>query len=52
MASHINYLGDLLLALAYSLPCGFSRFGPYFYPFNLLVLLGCLEACGGLQAES
>lgn len=39
MARHCNYLGDLLLALSFSLPCGISSIVPYFYPIYLLILL-------------
>ena len=42
LASHINYLGDLILAVSYVAPCGLVRSGsfiPWFYPFYLLVLL-------------
>lgn len=39
VARHCNYLGDLLLALSYSLPCGLSSVCPYFYPIYLLLLL-------------
>ncbi|KAK1322814.1 Delta(14)-sterol reductase [Acorus calamus] len=39
ISRHCNYLGDLLLALSFSLPCGFSSIIPYFYPIYLLILL-------------
>ncbi|XP_028777188.1 delta(14)-sterol reductase-like [Neltuma alba] len=39
IARHCNYLGDLLLALSFSLPCGISSPIPYFYPIYLLILL-------------
>ncbi|KAL5702334.1 Delta(14)-sterol reductase [Ranunculus cassubicifolius] len=39
VARHCNYLGDLLLALSFSLPCGISSPVPYFYPVYLLILL-------------
>nr|XP_043612245.1 delta(14)-sterol reductase [Erigeron canadensis] len=39
IARHCNYLGDLLLALSFSLPCGISSPVPYFYPTYLLILL-------------
>ncbi|XP_016469755.1 delta(14)-sterol reductase isoform X2 [Nicotiana tabacum] len=39
IARHCNYLGDLLLALSFSLPCGISSAVPYFYPIYLLILL-------------
>jgi 7-dehydrocholesterol reductase len=38
-ARHMNYTGDLILSLAYSLPCGFDYFFPYFYFFFILILL-------------
>lgn len=31
IARHANYLGDLMMALAWCLPCGFSHVTPYFY---------------------
>ncbi|KAK7480353.1 hypothetical protein BaRGS_00028400 [Batillaria attramentaria] len=34
-----NYLGDLLMALAWSLPCGFGHVLPYFYPIYFFILL-------------
>ncbi|KAK6147134.1 hypothetical protein DH2020_018046 [Rehmannia glutinosa] len=39
IARHSNYLGDLLLALSFSLPCGTSSPVPYFYPIYLFILL-------------
>ncbi|KAL3825808.1 hypothetical protein ACJIZ3_021837 [Penstemon smallii] len=39
IATHSNYLGDLLLALSFSLPCGISSPVPYFYPIYLFILL-------------
>ncbi|CAB4290262.1 unnamed protein product [Prunus armeniaca] len=39
IARHCNYLGDLLLALSFSLPCGISSLVPYFYTIYLLILL-------------
>ncbi|XP_076873540.1 delta(14)-sterol reductase LBR [Brachyhypopomus gauderio] len=41
---HPNYLGDLLMALAWSLSCGFNHAVPYFYLVYLLVLLVHREA--------
>nr|KAJ3420765.1 hypothetical protein HK105_005274 [Polyrhizophydium stewartii] len=38
-ARKINYTGDWLMALAWSLPCGFSSIVPYFYPIYFAVLL-------------
>ncbi|HEY8431982.1 MAG TPA: hypothetical protein VIL20_26575, partial [Sandaracinaceae bacterium] len=31
LARHTNYLGDLMMALAWCLACGFSSIVPYFY---------------------
>ncbi|KMZ75160.1 Delta(14)-sterol reductase [Zostera marina] len=39
ISRHCNYLGDLLLALSFSLPCGARSVIPYFYPIYLLILL-------------
>ncbi|KAK4755247.1 hypothetical protein SAY87_009004 [Trapa incisa] len=39
ISRHCNYLGDLLLALSFSLPCQISSPVPYFYPIYLLILL-------------
>ncbi|KAJ6793806.1 delta(14)-sterol reductase-like [Iris pallida] len=39
LSRHCNYLGDLMLALSFSLPCGASSVIPYFYPSYLLILL-------------
>ncbi|KAJ3696037.1 hypothetical protein LUZ60_001414 [Juncus effusus] len=39
IARHCNYLGDLLLALSFSLPCGARSVIPYFYPIYLFILL-------------
>ncbi|KAF9598709.1 hypothetical protein IFM89_029959 [Coptis chinensis] len=39
VAKHCNYLGDLLVALSFSLPCGASSPVPYFYPLYLFILL-------------
>lgn len=36
---HPNYIGDLIMALSWSLPCGFNHFLPYFYVSYFLVLL-------------
>uniref|UniRef100_A0AAY4CL65 Delta(14)-sterol reductase TM7SF2 n=1 Tax=Denticeps clupeoides TaxID=299321 RepID=A0AAY4CL65_9TELE len=36
---HPNYLGDILMALAWSLPCGVSHLLPYFYLIYFTVLL-------------
>jgi protein-S-isoprenylcysteine O-methyltransferase Ste14 len=39
MGRHVNYLGDLMMGLAWCLPCGFTRPVPYFYVVYLAVLL-------------
>nr|XP_057933976.1 delta(14)-sterol reductase TM7SF2 isoform X2 [Doryrhamphus excisus] len=44
LVRHPNYLGDLLMALAWSLPCGFSHLLPYFYVIYFTVLLVHREA--------
>ncbi|KAL2095266.1 hypothetical protein ACEWY4_009985 [Coilia grayii] len=36
---HPNYLGDILMALAWSLPCGLSHIVPYFYVIYFTILL-------------
>lgn len=36
---HPNYLGDLTMALSWSLPCGFSHILPYFYFIYFMALL-------------
>ncbi|KAG8438004.1 hypothetical protein GDO86_008622 [Hymenochirus boettgeri] len=41
---HPNYLGDLIMALAWSLPCGLSNILPYFYVIYFTVLLIHREA--------
>ncbi|XP_057677937.1 delta(14)-sterol reductase TM7SF2 isoform X2 [Corythoichthys intestinalis] len=44
LVRHPNYLGDLLMALAWSLPCGFSHLLPYFYVIYFTILLIHREA--------
>jgi len=39
IARHINYLGDIFMALAWCLPCGFEHILPYFYVIYLTILL-------------
>jgi len=39
LARHFNYLGDLLISLAYCAACGFSHLLPYFYFVYMTVLL-------------
>nr|XP_033809817.1 delta(14)-sterol reductase TM7SF2 [Geotrypetes seraphini] len=41
---HPNYLGDLIMALAWSLPCGVTHILPYFYVIYFTVLLIHREA--------
>ncbi|CAI9553703.1 unnamed protein product, partial [Staurois parvus] len=36
---HPNYLGDIIMAWAWCLPCGFTSILPYFYGFFLTALL-------------
>ncbi|XP_068433760.1 delta(14)-sterol reductase LBR isoform X2 [Clinocottus analis] len=36
---HPNYLGDLFMALAWSLPCGFSHLLPWYYMIYFIILL-------------
>ncbi|XP_077567684.1 delta(14)-sterol reductase LBR [Stigmatopora nigra] len=36
---HPNYLGDLLMALAWSIPCGFSHLLPWYYMIYFIILL-------------
>ncbi|KAM8938904.1 delta(14)-sterol reductase TM7SF2 isoform 2-T2 [Pelodytes ibericus] len=44
LVRHPNYLGDLIMALAWSLPCGLSHILPYFYVTYFTVLLIHREA--------
>uniref|UniRef100_A0A8C8MD75 Delta(14)-sterol reductase LBR n=1 Tax=Oncorhynchus tshawytscha TaxID=74940 RepID=A0A8C8MD75_ONCTS len=44
LVRHPNYLGDLIMALAWSLPCGFTHILPYFYVIYLTTLLVHREA--------
>ncbi|XP_055465363.1 delta(14)-sterol reductase LBR [Psammomys obesus] len=44
LVRHPNYLGDLIMALAWSLPCGFTHLLPYFYVIYFTVLLIHREA--------
>jgi len=39
IARHLNYLGDLMMGLAWCLPTGFERPLPYFYITYFLILL-------------
>ncbi|XP_027712039.1 delta(14)-sterol reductase isoform X3 [Vombatus ursinus] len=39
MVRHPNYLGDLIMALAWSLPCGVTHLLPYFYVVYFTILL-------------
>jgi delta14-sterol reductase len=38
-ARHLNYLGDLMMALAWCLTCGFDHLLPYFYIIYFTILL-------------
>ncbi|XP_042529386.1 delta(14)-sterol reductase LBR [Dipodomys spectabilis] len=44
LVRHPNYLGDLVMALAWSLPCGFGHLLPYFYVIYFTALLVHREA--------
>ncbi|MEE6524033.1 hypothetical protein FKM82_023225 [Ascaphus truei] len=44
LVRHPNYLGDLIMALAWSLPCGLSHILPYFYVIYFSALLIHREA--------
>ncbi|XP_048860571.1 delta(14)-sterol reductase LBR [Brienomyrus brachyistius] len=39
LVRHPNYLGDIIMALAWSLPCGFTHILPYFYVIYFICLL-------------
>eukprot|EP00761_Pharyngomonas_kirbyi_P004837 gb/GECH01004842.1/.p1 GENE.gb/GECH01004842.1/~~gb/GECH01004842.1/.p1 ORF type:complete len:392 (+),score=77.89 gb/GECH01004842.1/:1-1176(+) len=39
IARKINYLGDILIAISWSIPCGISYFLPWLYPVYLTALL-------------
>ncbi|XP_002735928.1 delta(14)-sterol reductase LBR-like [Saccoglossus kowalevskii] len=39
MVRHPNYFGDILMSIAWSLPCGFSSVLPWFYPIYFTILL-------------
>ncbi|MCA9772746.1 MAG: hypothetical protein KC466_10095, partial [Myxococcales bacterium] len=39
IARHANYLGDLMMGLAWCLSCGFERVLPYFYIIYFAILL-------------
>ncbi|XP_061610285.1 delta(14)-sterol reductase LBR isoform X4 [Phyllopteryx taeniolatus] len=36
---HPNYLGDLIMALAWSIPCGFGHLLPWYYMIYFIILL-------------
>ncbi|KAI3380806.1 hypothetical protein SNEBB_010062 [Seison nebaliae] len=36
---HPNYFGDILMAISWSLPCGFLNVAPWFYPIYFTILL-------------
>ncbi|XP_067841341.1 delta(14)-sterol reductase LBR [Heptranchias perlo] len=48
---HPNYLGDLIMALAWSLPCGFNHILPYFYVIYFTCLLVHREARDARQCR-
>lgn len=39
IARHMNYAGDILMALAWCLTCGFNNLLPYFYVIYITILL-------------
>lgn len=39
IARKINYTGDILIAIAWSLPCGFHYVMAFLYPIYLTILL-------------
>lgn len=39
IARHINYFGDMIMGLAWCLPCGFAHVIPYFYAIYFTILL-------------
>jgi len=39
LVRHPNYLGDIIMAFAWTFPCGFSNRIPFFYPVYLTILL-------------
>ncbi|KAI9189070.1 erg24, C-14 sterol reductase [Blastocladiella emersonii ATCC 22665] len=39
IARHINYFGDWIMSVAWSLPCGFADPLPYYYPIYFAILL-------------
>ncbi|XP_077994849.1 delta(14)-sterol reductase TM7SF2-like [Glandiceps talaboti] len=39
MVRHPNYLGDICMAISWSLPCGFGSVLPWFYPIYFIILL-------------
>lgn len=40
ISRHANYLGDLMMSLAFCLTCGFQHILPYFYIIYMSILLG------------
>lgn len=39
ISRHFNYVGDLLISLAYCLACGFTHLLPYYYIIHMIILL-------------
>ena len=39
LSRHFNYVGDIMMALAWGLPCLFGSFVPYFYVVYFTILL-------------
>ncbi|XP_019405089.1 PREDICTED: lamin-B receptor isoform X1 [Crocodylus porosus] len=48
---HPNYLGDIIMALAWSLPCGFNHILPYFYVIYFTLFIIHREARDGRQCK-
>ena len=46
LSRHMNYLGDILMACAWCLACGFGSVVPYFYVLYFVPLLIDRERCG------
>mmetsp|Transcript_35804 Transcript_35804/g.26591 ORF Transcript_35804/g.26591 Transcript_35804/m.26591 type:complete len:102 (-) Transcript_35804:12-317(-) len=39
LSRHFNYVGDIIFASTFCLPCGFNHLTPYFYCIFLILLL-------------
>jgi len=51
MARHVNYLGDLLVGMAFCLPCGFEHGIPYFFIVYFAILLIHRDIRDGHECE-